>query len=170
MRTRLILALLGTAVCATGAERPPFYLDGGWGYPAHGDTRNATTPHGYHVGAGYADNETGLVGYPAVDFDWTHCSGQGESKMDVYSIDYAERVPISDGFYVGAGLGTFYEKVNVVEPDGSAHGGNALRIGGRAMAGIGVNDMVFVEGTYFYSGKIGGVETSVVAVCLGIWF
>jgi len=158
--------------CATaGADaggRPPIYIAVGLDYLDQ-ESRTLTGDRAPHLALGWSDNTPALFGIPSIDLDWGHAAGNGNS-IDTIGLCYCERAQLTSTLYFGLGIGTFYNRVKLTDPYGATSVSDGFRPGGRAMLGYLLSSTIFIEGTYFYSGTVAGVNTNAVAVCLGLWF
>lgn len=168
MKSWPILLLFCGAASAATVDRPPIYIAAGLDY-LNQESRALTTDRAEFVAVGWSDNVSALFGIPSLDLDWGHAAGQGNS-IDTIGLCYCERAQLTSSIYFGLGIGTFYDRVKLSDGRGGSALSTAFRPGGRAMVGMNLTSTIFLEGTYFYSGNVGGVNTSAIAVCLGFWF
>ncbi len=176
MTTRLLaIALSATALSApaigTGAAAAsdvPFYVAGGISMFS-GDLRELTDQRGYTAAIGWGDKKTSLIGAPSLDVTWGHVAGNG-NKFDSVSVMYSERVPLAETIYLGAGVGSFWNHLDI---QGDKEQKWAL--GARGSVGISLGGFSslspFVEITWFYPLEtIRGVKTDFIALVAGFWF
>jgi hypothetical protein len=163
----ILLLFCGAAGAAT-TDRPPIYIAGGLDY-LNEESRALTTDRGEHVALGWSDNVSAFFGIPSLDLDWGHAEGQGNS-IDTFGLCYCERAMLTSSIYFGLGIGTFYSRVKLSDGMGGSSLTTGFRPGGRAMVGYDLTSTIFLEGSYFYSGTINGVNTNSLSLCLGFWF
>ena len=171
MTTRLLAAILSTIGIATGtaaASDVPFYVAGGISMFS-GDLRELTDLRGYTAAIGWGDTKTSLIGAPSLDLTWSHVAGQG-NKFDSVSVMYSERVPLAETVYLGAGVGSFWNRLDV---QGDKE--QKWMLGVRGSAGLSLGGFSsrspFVEVTWFYPlEKIRGIQADYIALVAGFWF
>jgi hypothetical protein len=163
----LAATALGVGGAATASD-VPFYVAGGISLFS-GDLRDLTDQRGYTAALGWGDKQRSLIGAPSLDLTWGHVQGNG-NKFDSVSVMYSERVPLADAVYVGAGVGSFWNQLDVQGDKDSD-----WTIGARGSAGVSLGGFSsfspFVELTWFYPlEKTHGVQTDYVAIVGGFWF
>jgi hypothetical protein len=166
-----IAVLAATALAVGGAASAsdvPFYAAGGLALFS-GDLRDLTDQRGYTAAVGWGDKVRSLIGAPSLDLTWGHVAGNG-NKYDSVSVMYSERVPLAESVYLGAGVGSFWNQLNVQGEKDSD-----WTIGARGSAGVSLGGFSsfspFVEVTWFYPiEKTHGVRTDFVAIVGGFWF
>jgi hypothetical protein len=158
--------------CATASAdvggRPPIYIAAGLDY-LNEESRALTSDRAPHLALGWSDNTPAVFGIPSLDLDWGHAAGHGNS-IDTVGLCYCERAQLTSAIYFGLGIGSFYNRIKLVDQFGQSNVSSGLRPGGRAMVGFTLTSTIFVEGTYFYTGTLNGVNTNAISACLGIWF
>lgn len=171
MTTRLLAIALSVAGVALGtavAGDVPFYVAGGISLFS-GDLRELTDQRGYTAAIGWGDTKRSLIGAPSLDLTWSHVAGQG-NKFDSVSVMYSERVPLAEMVYLGAGVGSLWNQLNV-----QGEKEQKWTIGVRGSAGLSLggfsNLSPFVEVTWFYPlEKTRGIQTDYIALAAGFWF
>ena len=163
-----LLTLSAQAAVFADNSRPPIYIAAGLDYLSSA-SRALVGNEDPHLALGWSDTTSALFGIPSLDLDWSHGARNGNS-IDTFGLTYCERRALSQYFYFGLGIGTFYNRVKLEAPDGSTDLTTGFRIGGRGMLGIYLSSTVFFEATYFYTGKVNGVSTNAISGCLGLWF
>lgn len=168
MKAWPILLLFCGAACAATTDRPPIYIAGGLDY-LNQESRALTTDRAEYVALGWSDNVSAIFGIPSLDLDWCHAAAQGNA-IDTFGLCYCERAMLTSSIYFGLGIGTFYSRVKLPDGMGGTSLSTGFRPGGRAMVGMNLTSTIFVEGAFFYSGTINGVDTNAVTLALGFWF
>lgn len=165
-----VLLLVATAVAGRGATASeiPFYVAGGIGMFS-GDLRELTDNQGYVAALGWGDKVRSLIGAPSLDLTWGHADGQGNS-FDSVSVMYSERIPLAQAVYVGAGVGSFWNRLKV-----QGQKEESWTIGVRGSAGLSLGGLSslapFIEATWFYPlEKVGGARADYIAIVAGFWF
>jgi hypothetical protein len=159
--------LFASAPDLRAESHQPFYLMGGIDYLT-ADARALTTKRGIHAGFGYISNEAGMIGCSGVDIDWRHAENSNGNRIDSVSTCYSERAYI-DQAYFGFGIGSVYNRVEFQSPGGRVRD-HAWRPMGKAMIGYAVGWDVIVEGGYFLTGNLSGVNTNGITLSAGVWF
>lgn len=133
-------------------------LDGRWG--------------GY-AGLAVLVAEKGLLGMPSLDVDVRFAPGKGGDLTSVES-SYAERSLVGDRWWLGAGLGANWMRLSLKGksqiPVTTDKQESKWGVGGKGMIGMLISNRFFVEGTYHYTPKILGTDTTSVSVGIGYWF
>lgn len=164
--------LLVLALPAVAAERPPFYVAGGVSQFGT-EIRNLTRDYPWTIGLGWGESESALFGSPSIDLEWTHAAGQG-NKFDSYGVTYNERMMVSDSLYFGLGIGSYYNKIDATDDDGTVYDGSRWFPAGRGMLGLslggGKYGAIFTELAYTYRGKVEGLDANSFSLVLGFWF
>jgi hypothetical protein len=168
MTSKTLLLLVGPLVAATAMDRGPLYLAAGFDYLTK-PSRDLTSDRALHLAGGFGEAQQALFGAPSLDFDWGHATGHGNA-IDTYGVTYCERAVLSDSLYFGLGVGSFFSRVKVQDEQGDTNVTQRWLPGARGMLGMMFDASLFVEATYFYSGKVNGVNTNAVALCVGAWF
>lgn len=171
MTTRLLATIVLVSAAASGqavASEIPFYVAGGIGMFS-GDLRELTDNQGYVAALGWGDKVRSLIGAPSLDLTWGHADGQGNS-FDSVSVMYSERIPLAQAVYVGAGVGSFWNRLKV-----QGQKEESWTIGVRGSAGLSLGGLSslapFIEATWFYPlEKVGGARADYIAIVAGFWF
>jgi len=170
----LVLAAGAASACAATARgrQPspsPLMILAGACMLADGGSKDLTDDYGYRGTLAMLAYESGIAGLPWIDFDWNRVTGQG-NRVDAAGVLYTERIPLSQSVYLGVGLGSFYNNVRIVQADGSTLRDDKWTIGGKALIGISLGSTVVIEGGYYYSGEIAGIDTKAYGLSLGLRF
>ncbi len=169
---RVIAILLSTVAIATAADRPPFYVAGGYSL-FENEMRELTRKFPWTVGLGWGESQPALIGAPSLDLEWTHASGNG-NKYDAWSVTYNERALLSDSLYFGFGIGSYYNKIKATDKNGNRYDGERWFPGGRGMIGLylggGRYGSLFTELAYTYRGKVEGINANNLSLIVGLWF
>jgi hypothetical protein len=159
-------ALLAAAQADDGMQSPILLLGG----ISHRDSASQVGSHGLFGCLSYSSGVAGVfqTGSAGVDLQ-VRIDGKGARHLQSYEVLYTERIfGIAGGFYLGYGLGSGYERLQVSGPlGGSAKG---WRVCGKIMAGYVITEGVALEAEYIRGGSVGGVNTSGLTAGLGLWF
>lgn len=178
MRATSIVIAATFAASLSAMEPASVELMGGLSYLTHDDSRelvddgssSLTNEYGYYACFGFSAPQTALVGYPWLEFPMTRHSGN-DSRIDSVGVLYTERAPLTELFYLGLGIGSFYNDYRITSDGGNIDRDDKWTIGGKALVGIGpAGKGFFGEVSYQYSGKIGGTESNSINGALGIRF
>ncbi len=177
MRIASIMLSATIAVSANALEPASVQIMGGLSYLTHDDSReivddgtdSLTNKYGYYACLGFSAPQKAIVGFPWLEFPATRHEGN-ESRLDSVGVLYTERAPISELFYLGLGIGSFYNDYRITTAGGIERD-DKWTIGGKGLVGIGsAGRGFFGEVSYQYSGKIGGNESNTINGALGIRF
>jgi hypothetical protein len=160
----LLVAFCGLAGLSAGES--PFSIAGGFCFPSS-QAKGLTSDRGFHAAAGIQDPQPAIIGLPSLDFDWSRVSGQG-NRIDLYSVCYSERAYPTQSFYFGLGVGSFYSRILLADPDSTTT--QKWRLGSRGMLGLVLNPTMYVELSYFYTGSVNGIDVNTTSMCLGLRF
>jgi hypothetical protein len=165
---RVLTVLLFAIAGAAAADRPPFYVCGGFG-TFDSEIRTLTNKFPWLVGIGWGEAERALFGSPSLDLEWIHAAGKG-NKFDSWGITYNERAVLSESLYFGLGIGSYFSKIRATSESGQVYDGHRIFPGGRAMLGMSLTNGIFTEFAYTYRGKVEGLQANNLSLTLGWWF
>lgn len=116
------------------------------------------------------------MGMPSADLDLRYASSHS-STFTAFATSYAERRKIGDQWWLGFGIGGEYLRVKrAPRQDAGAATTTDVEeshkwvVSGKGMLGLLITQRFFLEGTYHYSPKVLGVETTSMSIGLGYWF
>jgi hypothetical protein len=175
-RSVLSTALLSLAAALPAMENQPLALSFGFAHLWDDGARELVETedpewndrYGYYGCLGFSAPQRAMFGYPWIDFAGTRHEGN-DNRIDSLGVLYVERAPITEAFYIGAGIGSFYNDVRLTMP-GKVVRDNNWRIGGKVLAGINFGPNLFIEASYQYSDEVHEVETSSANLAVGIRF
>jgi hypothetical protein len=170
----LLLAGLGTLACA--ADSHTFAISAGVAYRYDREARSVTDEngdfgwaqdYGYHARLSSGAPSPGLIGWGAIDIDWSRSTGN-DDRIDTVGVLYVERIPLGS-FRLGLGLGSFYNDVSIDD-----HRSRHWTIGGTATLSMDLIGPFYIEGGYdltsITGSETGGIKTDSVFLDLGLKF
>lgn len=168
MKTFIAAALLAAVgVSAHAAQNSVFALGGGVVKFTDDGSSDLTDEYGYYATLGMSAPEAAFLGYPWLDIDGSRHTGD-ENRIDSLGVLYCERIPLGTAWYIGVGLGSYYNNLKIVEGNDTKRA-DEWTIGGKALIGRQFGSL-FLEGSYRYSGELKSVDTNAWTLGAGIRF
>jgi len=159
---------MGTTKTLAASDTEPLFVLGGLNY-LNASGRELTDGKGLYGAIGYISGDPAILGNAGFDFDWRH-NERGPNRIDSIGISYAERdFTDLDPVYFGFGVGSTF---NRVERHQLYHESTETKWGleAKGILGVSLGYNIVIEGAYFYSGHLNGVDTSGMVGALGFWF
>lgn len=172
IRTTATLLVLAATAAAQEGFHQPIHLVAGIDRRMS-TARSITTDRGIHLGLAYVSGDPALVmqtGFAGVDIDWRH-SARDSNRLDSVTLCYSERIHgVIGGLYLGYGIGSGFHRLERHQGLASDGVAKSWRICLKGIVGYEIITGLIVEGAYYYSGKVGGVDTSGITLSAGLAF